>query len=43
MNSHFIWLLEAGLGDIKANYSQADLYKAIWGLATYSWSEMDLF
>ena len=31
------------MGDIKANYSQADLYKAIRGLATYSWSILDLY
>ena len=35
--------LEIGLGDFKANHSQADLYKAVRGLATYSWSKLDLY
>ena len=34
--------LEVGLVDFKANHSQADLYKAIGGLAKYSWSKLDL-
>ena len=43
MDLYFIWRLEVGLGDIKANYSRADLYKTIRALASYSWSILDLY
>ena len=29
------------LDDFKANHSQADMFKAIRGLATYSWSKLN--
>ena len=39
----FIWWLEVGLGDIKANHSQSELYKATKVFATYNCSKLDLY